>query len=40
MIDIIAVDFDGTLNLENVYPDMGKPNTALIQRRRPDRSTR
>lgn len=28
----IAVDFDGTLNLENVYPDTGKPNTALIQR--------
>ena len=27
---IIAVDFDGTL-CENKYPDIGEPNTALIQ---------
>lgn len=27
---IYAVDFDGTLNLAEVYPQLGEPNTELI----------
>ena len=29
--EIYAVDFDGTLNLEDTYPKLGEPNTELIE---------
>jgi len=29
---ILAVDFDGTLNNENVFPDTGTPNMPLIKK--------
>lgn len=29
--EIYAVDFDGTLNLADTYPELGDPNTELIE---------
>lgn len=29
--EIYAVDFDGTLNLADTYPELGEPNTELIE---------
>ena len=29
--EIYAVDFDGTLNLANTYPELGEPNMELIE---------
>lgn len=29
--EIYAVDFDGTLNLADAYPELGEPNTELIE---------
>lgn len=29
---IIAVDFDGVLNLNSIYPKLGEPNTELIKK--------
>ncbi|MDO4563931.1 MAG: hypothetical protein Q4C12_08915 [Clostridia bacterium] len=32
MSKIYSVDFDGTLNTENVFPDVGNPNIPLMQK--------
>lgn len=29
--EIYAVDFDGTLNLADTYPELGEPNAELIE---------